>query len=290
MNKQETDLREKLGLSENQNISYKQFLRNTRNTNYIIEVDCEPMYFAKVDSEGNSKERVVYDFLKKHPLFPTPMPLYVDERLIILPFMPDFHDTSIRGCLDFIVEFHNASLLDPEIDFKKYFNNKQFENHYVKRFVSRLKRHEEMVLNFWKDIPELIAFQERNPQQIFEELPKILVHGDIQHKNLQRDSKGNLYLIDFEDSYYDSPSWDLSRALMDLESCEMNPFAEEYVNRVNVEEKELLSRAIDRDFIIRVVTDSIGRQQRFGIKGARSYLELYKQKYLKRIEDILEKW
>ena len=153
MNKQEIDLRKKLGLSENQNIAYRQFLRNTRNTNYIIEVDCEPKYFVKIDSEGNSKERVVYDFLKKHPLFQTPMPLYVDERLIVLPFIPDFNDTPVRDCLDFILRFHNASLSNLEIDFKKYFGNKQFENHYVKQFISRLKRHEEMVLNFWKDIP-----------------------------------------------------------------------------------------------------------------------------------------
>mgnify|MGYP000302486454 CR=1 FL=1 len=158
------------------------------------------------------------------------------------------------------------------------------------KFVDRLKRHKEMVLNFWEDISELIAFQERNPQQIFDELPKILVHGDIQHKNLQKDSKGNLHLIDFEDSYYDSPSWDLSRALMDLEPYEMQSFVDKYLDKINIKDKKLLSRAIDRDFIIRVVTDSIGRQQRLGIEGAKPYLDLYKQKYLKRIEDILEKW
>lgn len=287
MNKQEIDLREKLGLSKTKKITYRQFSRSTRNINYVIEVDFEPKYFVKVDSEGNSKERVVYDFLKEYPLFLTPMPLYVDERLIVLPFMPDFHDTSIRNSLDFIVGFHNVSLSKPEINFKKYFDNKQFENHYVKRFISRLERHEEMVLNFWENIPELIAFQERNPQQIFDKLPKILVHGDIQHKNLQKDSKDNLYLIDFEDSYYDSPSWDLSRVLMDLEPFEMQSFIDEYINKINIADKELFSRAIDRDFIIRVVTDSIGRQQRLGIKGAKHHLELYKQKYLKRIEDIL---
>lgn len=290
MNKQEIDLRKKLGLSKKDNITYRPFLKHTRNKNYIIEINCKPKYFVKVDSEGNSKERVVYDFLREHSLFPTPLPLYVDERLIVLPFIPDFHDTPVRDCLDFIVRFHNNSLSDSEIDFKKYFDNKQFENHYVKRFVSRLKRHEEMVLNFWNDISELIAFQKRNPQQVFDKLPKILVHGDIQHKNLQKNSEDILHLIDFEDCYYDSPSWDLSRALMDLEPCEMQSFIDRYVNNINIEDKKLLSHAIDRDFVIRVVTDSIGRQQRLGIEGARHYLELYKQKYLKRIEDILEKW
>jgi thiamine kinase-like enzyme len=114
-----------------------------------------------------------------------------------------------------------------------------------------------------------------------------LVHGDIQHKNLQQDSQGNIYLIDFEDVYFDSPSWDISRPLMDLESEEVRDYKESYIERVDIQNKDLLRKAINRDFVVRVITDSIGRQQRFGKEEAKSYLDIYRERYTNNLEELI---
>jgi len=287
MKTQESILKKRLGLSDKDKLKLKAFGRQTRNTNYVLELNGVPSYFLKVNSEGIEKENKMYDFLGQHPVFPTLMPLYKDKRIIILPFIHDLRDAEVRSNLGFILKYHNKSLTLNNGEFESYRKNKLFENHYVKKFVDRLNRHNDLVRNFWEDIEALKKFYSENPQHEFDSLPKILVHGDIQHKNLQKDSKENVYLLDFEDVYFDSPSWDLSRPLMDLESNELDDYKEDYIKRVKIQNKSLLRKAIDRDFVIRVITDSIGRQQRFGIKKAKPYLDMYRERYTKKLEEII---
>jgi len=242
---------------------------------------------VKVNSEGIKKERKMFDFLEKHKVFSTLMPIYRDEQIIVLPFIEDLRDAEVRDNLSFILNYHNKSLALNNGIFEDYKKNKLFENHYVKKFVDRLDRHADLVINFWEDIEGLKRFYGENPQEDFEALPKILVHGDIQHKNLQQDSQGNIYLIDFEDVYFDSLSWDLSRPLMDLESKELNEYKESYIERIDIQNKNLLRRAINRDFVVRVITDSIGRQQRFGVEEAKSYLDIYCERYTNNLEELV---
>ncbi len=287
MKTQENILKERLGLLCKDKLELKRFGRQTRNSNYILELNGVPSYFLKVNSEGIEKETRMYDFLGQHQVFSTLMPLYKGDEMIILPFVGDLNDAEVRDNLGFILDYHNKSLTLNGGEFKDYRKDKLFENHYVKKFVDRLDRHADLVRNFWEDVEALKNFYEENPQEDFEVLPKILVHGDIQHKNLQQDSQGNIYLIDFEDVYFDSPSWDLSRPLMDLEAEEMKDYRENYVEKVNIKDKDLLKKAINRDFVVRVITDSIGRQQRFGTEEARNYLNIYHERYTNNLEEIV---
>jgi hypothetical protein len=287
MKRQESILKERLGLLDKDKLKLRTFNRQTRNTNYVLELNGVPSYFLKVNSEGIEKENRMYDFLEKHPVFPTLMPLYKDKKMIILPFIHDLRDAEVRNNLGFILDYHNKSLILNNGGFEDYKKKKLFENHYVKKFVCRLDRHTDLVRNFFGDIEALKNFYNENSQHEFDNLPKILVHGDIQHKNLQEDSKGNIYLLDFEDVYFDSPSWDLSRPLMDLESKEIERFKEDYIKRVYIKEKDLLRKAIERDFVVRVITDAIGRQQRLGVENAKSYLDIYRERYTKNLEEIV---
>jgi hypothetical protein len=287
MKTQESILKERLGLSNKDKLELKNFGRQTRNSNYVLELNGIPSYFLKVNSEGIKKELKMFDFLEKHKVFPTLMPIYLDEKMIILPFIEDLRDAKVRDNLSFILDYHNKSLTIKNAEFEGYQKNKLFENHYVKKFINRLDRHADLVRNFWRDIEGLKRFYRENPQEDFESLPKILVHGDIQHKNLQQDSKRNLYLIDFEDVYFDSPSWDLSRPLMDLEPEEVSDYKESYIECVDIQNKDLLRKAINRDFVVRVITDSIGRQQRFGAEEAKSYLDIYHERYTNNLEELV---
>lgn len=284
----EQNLKEKLGLSDNSKLEFEQFKGHTRNPNYIILVDGIPSYFMKVNPAASLKEKKIYEFLDLHPLVNTIKPLYIDETIIVTPFIPNLSNVEVRDCFDLILDFHKKSLnLETKLyDF--FSSDKDFKNIYVAKFVNRLGRHEDLVFNFWPNIKQLVKFSERHPSEIFLELPKIMNHGDLRFKNIQKDDEGNIYIIDFEDSYYDSSSWDLSRALMDLESNEIAPFINRYVKEIPIQNKELLKKSIHRDFVIRVITDSIGRQQREGIDGAKPYLQMYSERYKAKLMEILK--
>ena len=91
-------------------IQLKPFERDTRNKNYVLEVNGVPSYFAKVNAEGKEREKVMYDFLEKFPIFNTIHPTYNDGKLMLLPFKKDLKDADVRDNLDFIVNYHNAAL------------------------------------------------------------------------------------------------------------------------------------------------------------------------------------
>jgi len=126
---------------------------------------------VKVNSEGIKKERKMFDFLEKHKVFSTLMPIYRDEQIIVLPFIEDLRDAEVRDNLSFILNYHNKSLALNNGIFEDYKKNKLFENHYVKKFVDRLDRHADLVINFWEDIEGLKRFYGENPQEDFEALP-----------------------------------------------------------------------------------------------------------------------
>jgi len=281
-------LKEKLGLFNSDTLSARYFHRLTRNVNYILDVNGNPKYFMKLEAEGHKKEREVYNFLSKNAVVNTLLPIYSNEKLMIFPFMQNFKDGDVRNHLEFISEFHNNSLRLKKQLLENNFNKEEFSNHYLKRFVVRIERHREMVENFWKDSKELEEYYLFKEKEDYEELPKILVHGDIQHKNLQIGEDGKSYLIDFEDSYYDAPSWDLTRPLMDLNYDEMDPFVEEYIKRSLVKDKKTLKKRVYRDLVVRVVTDAIGRQQRFEKRQADEYIKMYKERYLKKLREIID--
>lgn len=282
------DLKKKLDLSESQELTARFFPRNTRNTNYILDVNGIPKYFMKIQAEGYEKERRVYDFLSEYPIVKTLSPIQVSEGIMIFPFIQSFKDGEIRDSHEFISRFHNQALQLPSDIFEKYFGEKLFSNHYLERFVNRINRHREMVENFWEDSQELEDYYHSHKGEDYDGLPLILVHGDIQHKNLQINKKGERYLIDFEDAYYSSPSWDLARPLMDLHYEEMDPFVDEYLKRVGISDKKKMRKVIYRDFLVRVVTDAIGRQQRFEKSEAQRQIDLYKERYSKKLTEVLK--
>jgi thiamine kinase-like enzyme len=251
----------------------------------------------KISEKSSFKENKVYNFLNKYNVAPILYPFYADSQIILYPFyadsqiivfkyVNDFKDESIKNCLDLIVNYHNNLLLI-EDECKKEFEKPDFLNRDKTEFLNRLKKHEDLVGNYWRDVEELVDFSKKNKYDFY---PKILLHGDLQGKNIQIDSKGNRYFIDFEDAYYDFPSWDISRALMDIESSEVELFIKNYVSKINISNKEKLIYSIERDFVIRVITESIGRQQRMGIDRAKPYLKFYKQKFRDKIKEIIKRW
>ena len=93
--------------------------------------------------------------------------------------------------------------------------------------------------------------------------PKTFCHGDIHPRNLQKDRKGNLYLIDFENSCYDFPSWDLARILLGLNPQERDSFIEKYAKGLNFTDKAILTERINQDYILGAITHMIKRQRKF---------------------------
>lgn len=55
MKTQENILKERLGLSNKDKLELKNFGRQTRNSNYVLELNGIPSYFLKVNSEGIKK-------------------------------------------------------------------------------------------------------------------------------------------------------------------------------------------------------------------------------------------
>jgi hypothetical protein len=287
MTEREKLLKEKLGLTESDELKYTQFERTTRNANFIISVNGNDTYFMKANSEGREKELAMYSFLKDFPVVKTIPPIYADDTLFVFPFIRTLRDGNVVDEKDFILDFQNASLALSPQDFVPYLRRDLFKNDYIGRFLSRIKRHEKLVKNFWEDVESLEKFYIRTFERDFNQHPKILVHGDIQHKNIQKTPEGTTYLIDFEDSYFDSPSWELSRILMDLEGHQIPSYVADYLSKLNLDNKETLKREAMRSFVIRVITDSIGRQQRFPEEKAKEYLDLYKLRYTSLLEEII---
>lgn len=270
----ENTLREKLGISRNKNISLSYPKDNTRNTTYVLNVDEEPKYFIKEKARKGYQERRTFDFLEKYPIIPTIFPIYKDEEHTIFPYK-ELENANVGEYFDFIPKMQNELMEIPSSEYKEYFNEKNFKNKRLENFPQMIDYNKEYLSNFWDNPEELKEFWEKTYNKI-EGIQKILNHGDFHPKNFQKDREGNLLLVDFEEVCYNFPSWELSRALQANKPKYFNYLKDVYFNNINIKERESLDKLIDRDFLIRTVSDAIGIQRMHYDKGVKPYFEFMK--------------
>jgi len=286
MNQQEQDLRKKLELPDNSCLEIKKFRLSTRNSSYAIIVDGNSQYFMKLNTPVSQKEKKVYEFISKYDLTDIIMPVYSDDKVTIYPFIHGLKNVGIEESFDKIINFQKKLLtLENEVEFYK---DDSFKNLYITRFAIRVLKHKEMVSKFWSDIDQILRFYNHHSLEMFDKIPKILNHGDLNPTNMQKDSSGKIYFIDFEDACYDHPSWDLTRSLMETDSDKADFFIERYIKEMPVLDKELFKMLINRDYVIRVITDSIGIQQNHEEKEATARLKKYEKNCHKKLTDILK--
>lgn len=284
----EENLKQALNISENDALILKPFERKTRNSNFILLINNEPLYFIKNHTIRDVKEKIVYEFLKENPIVLSIKPIYIDESVIITPYLPDLSDCDIGSNLEFILQFHNNLLnLLPE-RYTPFSSNNQFRNNTVENFRDLVQNNQNLITNFWEDVNTLNSFAERYSSD-FVSFPKTFCHGDIQPRNLQKDKGGNIYLIDFENSCYDFPSWDLARALLGLNPQERNSFIEEYVEKLHFRDKTILKRKINEDYVLAAITHMIKRQRKLGVENSRDYIRYFKSKCFDKIGVVLNK-
>lgn len=270
----ENTLREKLGISKNKDISLSHTKDKTRNTTYILNINKEPKYFIKEKARKGYQERRAFDFLEKHPVIPTIFPIYKDGEHIIFPYK-DLENVNVGEYFDFIPKMQNELIEIPSSDYMKYFNEKEFINKRLERFSIIIDYNEEYLSNFWDNPEELKEFWKKTYSEIDEIFP-ILNHGDFHPKNFQKDKEGNLLLVDFEEVCYNSPSWELARALQANKPKYFNYLKNIYFDNINIKNRKSLDKLIDRDFLIRTVSDAIGMQTIMSQKEVKPYLNFLK--------------
>jgi len=285
MKKLETCLKEKLDLNEE--IELIRFNRhNTRNISYTVNVKGEPTYFLKYKSKKGYKERKVFDFLKNNPVIPTIFPLYMDKDIMVFPYKK-LEDVNSEDGLDFIVNFQN-SILKLDKSFQSTFSSDpKFSNWKDEKFIAHLTEHYNEASLFWEKPEELVRYYIGASNRLNDSFPKTLVHGDVHHKNLQRDEAGNYLLIDFEECCYASPTWELSRALMEVNPKDFDKFIKEYVEKIDLKGKDILRDSVRKDFIVRIASDAVGLQLMLGVEKSRYYIDFLKRNYTQKIKEIL---
>lgn len=258
-------LREKLKISDKSSISFSTQDNEARNKTYVVNVDGKPEYFVKEEPYKGYQEKKAFEFLQEHPIIPTIFPVDNNEECMIFPYKK-LENVETRKYFDFIHKMQNEFLEVPSSEYIKYFNDKKFKNKRVNKFPRIVDHNKEDIANFWSDTQELKDFwyeTKDNPEHI----PLIFNQGDFHSKNLQKDKDRNILLIDLEETCYNPPSWELSRALQSGGSKHYKDLKKFYLDNINLKDKETLDKLIDRDFIIRAIADSIGMQKMYGIQN-----------------------
>ena len=282
----EENLRQILNISEKDALILRPLERKTRNPNFILLINNEPTYFIKNHIINGAKEKIVYEFLEESPVVTSIKPVYIDDSVIITPYLSGLSDCDIENNLEFILQFHTNLLnLSPE-RYSPFSNNSQFKNNTVENFRDLVRNNQNLIPTFWENINKLNNFAERYSID-FGNFPKTFCHGDIHPRNLQIDKDGNIYLVDFENSCYDFPSWDLARALLELNPQKRDSFIEEYVKRLNFKDKVILTRRINKDYVLAAITHIIKRQRKLGVEDSRSYIKDFKSRCFDKMEEIL---
>jgi len=268
-------LRKKLEISKNNDVSLFYPENQTRNTTYILKINEKPKYFIKEKARKSYQERRTFDFLEKHPIIPTIFPIYKDEEHTIFPYKK-LENADVGKYFDFIPKMQNELMEVPSSEYLKYFNEKKFKNKRLEKFQKIVDYNEKYLSNFWDNPGELKEFWKKTYGEN-NNIPLVLNHGDFHPKNFQKDEKGNLLLVDFEEVCYDTPSWELARALQSNKPKYFNFLKDMYLDEINIKDKRTLDKLIKRDFLVRTVCDGIGMQTILSQEKVKPYLDFIRE-------------
>jgi len=280
----EIALQEKLGLREYQ---LKKLKVTSKNENYLILIQGEPCFVLKIHPKHLAREKKVLEFFRENKLLTTLKPAYFGEDFMITQYESELKDIPAFEAIDEIVEFHTRSLHHG--DFTQFATDKEFFNEKRNCCASRILRHPDLVENLWKDKDTLLTLIDKTPPESYQKMPKIIVHGDLFRKNILKRKDREVIFIDYEIAFYDVPTWDLARAILDTPLENTDYFVAEYVTRMkdsplleNHTSSEII-RAVWMDCFYRIINDSIGMQQHESFRGrAGKYLEVFRS-YLGKI-------
>jgi len=242
----------------------------SKNATFIIYQNDLPAYFIKKynPSEPNLKRMVdrevrALKYFNASGFLRTPVLRKYGSDYIITDYAGTLSNVSFKDALDSIAEFHaksaNSFPTSPEFDDSTFQNDRRI------RGKIRLRKHSEIVKLLWP-ANELERAIDSVPPSAYEQMPKILTHGDLHPGNIQRTESGGIIFVDFERAYFDSPTWDFSRALLDMNSDEVEDCIERYTRlmRGTVLAKigaEKLRKLILGDSLYRLITDFISDRQ-----------------------------
>ena len=207
------------------------------------------------------RERAATLFFNSTNMLDAPKMMHAANGCIILSYEGELEDMPVTEALEEISGFHSRSISYG--DFPANFQSSVFQNNRRERGKARLRKHYDLVKTLWPDIGELEKAMDCTPPEAYARIPKILVHGDLHRGNIQRRPDRSIIFIDFERAYFDFFTWDMSRAILDLETSEVDAFIAQYLERL----KELplgeaeIKRLILGDCLYRIVTDSIADRQ-----------------------------
>ena len=245
------------------------FNKHSKNNNFVILENGKPMFFLKKYNphEFNmrdiiEREREVLTFFNKCDLLRVPRLVRSGKDYIVTQFEGMLEDVPVSEALDDIVGFHRTSL--GYNNFPDFFREGVYVNDRRTRGQIRIEKYEELVRELWNP-REISEFLSTVPPEDYEGLPMILTHGDLHRGNIHRNEKGEMIFNDFERSYFDYPTWDVAKALLDLPYDGVWPFVAQYVDaihdRVPGFSKVKLKELIMGDCLYRILTDSIADRQ-----------------------------
>ncbi|VVB81649.1 Phosphotransferase enzyme family protein [uncultured archaeon] len=247
-------------------IEVKPLDKPSKNTTGIVYVEGSPVYFIKKynineKNRQKSKEREIraVSFFNECQLLATPHLRYFGEDHIVTDYAGKLTDVPVKDAVEAVADFHSKSLARES--FPKDFEGELFQNQCRLRGKIRFKKNPEIVRQLWS-ASELEEKLDLVPPSEYGPIRKILTHGDIHKGNVQRTESGAIIFIDFERAYFDSPTWDFSRALLDLNPNEVEGVIEKYTRLMKNTSllemgAEKLRKLILGDALYRLMTDFI---------------------------------
>ena len=201
-------------------------------------------------------------FFNQGGLLRVPKLIRADEDYIITAYERDLSDVNVLDAFDEIVNFHITSM--EYGDFPDFFRDPIYANDRRVRGQIRVNKYRDLVEVLWNP-EEILEFMADVPPEKYCSLPMILTHGDLHRGNIHRNGKGEVVFNDFERSYFDHPTWDIAKSLLDLPYSEVDSFVDRYIYAVKDSipgvSKEELRKLIIGDCLYRILTDSVSDRQ-----------------------------
>jgi len=261
------NLQEKLGLLDN--YEFVEINKRSKNIKYLIKIDGVPTYFLKiynhekVRKEITEREEGAMRFFDANNLLRIPKPVHFGEGYVLSEYEGELQNINVECASDEIIQFHKKALLHKDYS---AVNGPRFHNDYRERGMLRISRYGPWVgkLHNPRELEKIIS---KVPSKYYGCLPKILNHGDFHSGNIQMKTDGITIFLDFERSCYDSPTWDIARAMLCMEIDKIDNFLEGYLSAMKNTslfedaDKKYVKKAILGDCIYRIITDTIADHQ-----------------------------
>ncbi len=251
------------------NVDIVPFDKYSKNDKFLILEKGKPTFFLKRYNKNEfniksiaERERNVLAFFNQSELLRTPRLIRADEDYIITRYERDLSDVNVLDAFDEIVDFHISSMNYDS--FPSFFRDQVYANDRRVRGPIRVNKYRDLVEVLWNP-EEILDFMADVPPERYNALPIILTHGDLHRGNIHKNESGEIIFNDFERSYFDYPTWDIAKSLLDLSYSEVDSFIDRYIDAVKDSiphiSGEKLRELIIGDCLYRILTDSISDRQ-----------------------------